>query len=161
MDDIEDENPWKEVYNYWLSKHADGKPPSRDVLDPPLDLPHLAPNLMLVDVLPTGLAYRLAGTNVVKGAGIDMTGIEPGTSGRHAHVMAEWTGAMRAIHADGKPRMLTAQFAPHVTAQTYWLLLPLSISADGIPKILGGLFMEGVFAPNTPIQAFTVSLVEG
>jgi hypothetical protein len=160
MANTEGTDSWRELYDYWVARHVSGRPPSRDALDPPIDLPHLAPDLMLVDVLPQGFAYRLAGSNVVKGAGIGMTGIEAGSSGRHAHVMDEWTGAMRAVHDDGKPRLLTARFAPHVTAKTLWLLLPLSASADGIPKILGGLFLEGVFAPGTDIHAFNVDLVE-
>ena len=160
MPNREDADPWRELYEYWVSRHVDGQPPSRDMIDPPIDLPHLAPDLMLVDVLPQGFAYRLAGSNVVKGAGIGMTGIEPGTSGRHGHVMDAWTGTMRAVYEDGKPRLLTACFASHVTAKTMWLLLPLSAAADGIPKILGGLFLEGAFAPGTDIHAFTVDIVE-
>jgi hypothetical protein len=160
MANTEDAPAWRELYDYWRSRHVNGQPPGRDTLDLPIDLPHLAPDLMLVDVLPRGFAYRLAGSNVVKGAGVGMTGIEPGTSGRYAHVMGEWTGAIRAVHDDGKPRLLTARFATHVTAKTIWLLLPLSAAADGIPKILGGLFLEGVFAPGTDIEAFAVNLID-
>jgi len=159
MANTEEMPPWRELYDYWAARHVDGRPPSRDALDPPIDLPHLAPDLMLVDVLSGGFAYRLAGSNVVKGAGVGMTGIAAGSSGRHAHVMDTWTGALRAVHDDGKPRLLTARFAAHVTAKTLWLLLPLSASADGIPKILGGMFQQGIFPPGTEIHAFTVDLV--
>jgi hypothetical protein len=43
MANTEGVSPWRELYDYWLSRHMDGRPPSRDTLDPPIDLPHLAP----------------------------------------------------------------------------------------------------------------------
>jgi hypothetical protein len=144
---------WRELYRYWRDKHVEGRPPHRDALDPPVELPHLAHNLMLVDVTPQGLEYRLVGTNFAKGAGIDMTGMMVGESGRHAHVIAQWARAMKEATATGKARFLAARFAPHITAKTEMLLLPLSPSADGIPKILGGLFVEGTFPPHTEIEA--------
>jgi hypothetical protein len=145
--------PWRELYQYWRGKHADARPPSRDDLDPPLEIPHLAHNLLLVDILPTGLEYRLVGTNFVKGAGVDMTGMMVGGSGRHPHVIVQWTRAMNEATATGEARLLTGRFAPHVTAKVLMLLLPLTASADGVPKILGGLFVEGQFAPDTEIEA--------
>ena len=145
--------PWRELYHYWQAKHADGAPPSRDHLDPPVELPRHAHNLMLVDVLPHGLEYRLVGTNFVKGAGLDMTGMMVGASGKHSHVIARWTQTMNDVVATGQPRLLVARFAPHITATTIMLLLPLSAAADGVPKILGGLFVEGQFPPGTEIEA--------
>jgi hypothetical protein len=145
--------PWRELYQYWLAKSADGRPPSRDDLDPPLEIPRLAHNLLLVDVLPDGLEYRLVGTNFVKGAGIDMTGMMVGDSGKHAHVIGTWTRVLREASATGEARLLVARFAPHITATTVMLLLPLTASADGVPKILGGLFVEGQFPPGTEIEA--------
>jgi hypothetical protein len=145
--------PWREFHQYWLGKHVGDRPPSRDDLDPPLEIPHLAHNLLLVDVLPQGLEYRLVGTNFVKGAGLDMTGMMVGESGKHAHVIGTWTRTMREASATGEARLLVARFAPHITASTVMLLLPLSASADGVPKILGGLFVEGQFPPGTEIEA--------
>jgi hypothetical protein len=145
--------PWQELYEYWRSKHQAGRPPSRDELDPPLEVPHQAHNLLLVDILPTGLEYRLVGTNFVKGAGLDMTGMMVGASGRHAHVIGTWTRAMKTAHETRKPQFLVARFAPHITASTVMLLLPLTASADGVPKILGGLFVDGQFPPGTEIEA--------
>jgi hypothetical protein len=145
--------PWRELYHYWQSKHVDGRPPSRDELDPPLEIPRQAHNLLLIDITPNGLEYRLVGTNFVKGAGLDMTGMMVGDSGRHAHVIADWKAAMAAAHETGKPRRLAGRFAPHITAGVTILLLPLAASADRIPKILGGLFVEGQFPPSTEIEA--------
>jgi hypothetical protein len=145
--------PWRELHRYWLDKHVDARPPGRDDLDPPLELPRLAHNLLLVDVLPHGLEYRLVGTNFAKGAGIDMTGMMVGQSGKHAHVISTWTRTLSEASATGEARLLVARFASHVTASTVMLVLPLAASADGIPKILVGLFVDGRFAPGTEIEA--------
>jgi hypothetical protein len=144
---------WRELYQYWRDKRVGDRPPSRDQIDPPVELPHLAHNLMLVDVTPQGLEYRLVGTNFAKGAGIDMTGMAVGESGLHAHVIAQWSRAMKEAIQTGEARLLVGRFAPHITATTEMLLLPLRPSADGIPKILGGLFVTGTFPPNTEIEA--------
>jgi hypothetical protein len=145
--------PWRELLQYWRTKHIDGRPPSRDDLDPPLEIPQMAHNLLLIDVLPQGLEYRLVGTNFVKGAGLDMTGMMVGDSGKHAHVIGQWTRTLREASATGEARLLVGRFASHITASTVMLLLPLSASVDGIPKILGGLFVDGQYAPGTEIEA--------
>src|SRR5277367_6412366 len=98
--------PWRELHQYWQAKHAGGRPPSRDDLDPPLEIPQLAHNLLLIDVLPHGLEYRLVGTNFVKGAGLDMTGMMVGASGKHAHVITTWTRTLREVSAMVEPRLL-------------------------------------------------------
>lgn len=144
---------WRELYRYWRGKHVDGRPPRREELDPPLELPHLARNLMLVDVTPQGFEYRLVGTNFARGAGIDMTGMIVGQSGLHAHVIAQWVRAMKEAVATGEARFIAGGFAPHITAKVEMLMLPLSPSADGNPKILGGMFVQGTFPPNTEIEA--------
>ncbi len=144
--------PWRELYHYWRSKHVDARPPSRDELDPPLEIPRIAQNLLLVDIHPHGLEYRLAGTNFVKGAGLDVTGMMVGSSGRFAHVIEIWKSALAAAHETSEPRLLAGKFAPHVAAGLTLLLLPLTASADGVPKILGGLFVEGEFPPSTQIE---------
>jgi hypothetical protein len=145
--------PWRELYRYWRGKHVDGRPPTRDAIDPPLEIPHLAHNLMLVDVTPQGLEYRLVGTNFAKGAGIDMTGMAVGQSGLHAHVIAQWSRAMKEALATGEARLVVGRVAPHITARVEMLMLPLTPSADGIPKIMGGMFVTGTFPPHTEIEA--------
>ena len=64
---------------------------------------------------------------------------------------------MTEATATGKPRFLVARFAPHITAKTEVLLLPLSPSADGVSKIPGGLFVEGTFPPGTEIEALDLA----
>jgi hypothetical protein len=82
-----------------------------------------------------------------------MTGMMVGQSGKHAHVIAQWSRAMKDAIATGEARLLAARFAPHIAATTEMLLLPLSSSADGIRKVMGGLFVAGTFPPNTGIEA--------
>ena len=63
------------LYDYWHSRGAAGKLPSRRDVDP-LDLPFLLGNLILVEVErdPLRFRYRLAGSNVTRRIGIDPTG---------------------------------------------------------------------------------------
>ena len=147
---------WRELHDYWRSKHVAGRPPTRDQLDPPVEIPQLARNLLLIDVTPRGLEYRLVGTNFVDGAGVDMTGMMVGDSGKHAHVIDLWRAAIDAAHQSGRPKRLIGRFAPYITAGVTILLLPLAPVADGVPKILGGLFVQGQFPPSTQIEAFEV-----
>jgi hypothetical protein len=37
---------WKELPVYWQANHVDGRPPSRQDIDPAVDLPHLVANLL-------------------------------------------------------------------------------------------------------------------
>src|SRR5580700_3238611 len=78
--DTMSERHWKQLYRYWLSKHAVGLP-SRADIDPIIDIPHLAKNLILLDAR-DDFTYRLVGSEVVERHGIDMTGRKSGSSGR-------------------------------------------------------------------------------
>ena len=68
----------KALYQYWLSKCADGVPPTRADLDP-LDIPQLLRFIYLVDVEREGgrprYRFRLIGTYVVHMSGRDATGM--------------------------------------------------------------------------------------
>lgn len=144
--------PWRQLHRYWLSKHVDGRPPSREELDPPLEIPRLAQGLLLIDVTPHGFEYRLTGTNFVKEAGMDMTGRTVGASGFFPHVIDVWKRALAVAHETGKPQLVIGKFAPHVIAKVNLVVLPLTPSMDGVPKLLGGMFVEGEFAPSTEIE---------
>ena len=66
----------RQIVGYWESKHpAKGVLPGRQHLDP-IDIPHLLPNVWLVDVArdPYRFRFRLVGTAVVEYAGEDNTG---------------------------------------------------------------------------------------
>ncbi len=75
-----DTAPWhpkiRELYEYWASLGpGGGKLPGRRDFDP-LAVPHLLPNVMLLDVVgqPPRFRYRLVGTRMVDALGSDLTG---------------------------------------------------------------------------------------
>jgi hypothetical protein len=67
----------KALYAYWQSIHpAEGVLPGRQHFDP-IDIPELLPSLWMVDVVrdPLRFRFRLVGTEIVKFAGRDVTGL--------------------------------------------------------------------------------------
>ena len=67
------------LYEYWLSKHQDGKLPGRSAIDP-LDIPELLSIFVLIDIEKGedgGLKFRvrLAGTKLVERMGAESTGM--------------------------------------------------------------------------------------
>jgi hypothetical protein len=65
----------KAAVDYWLSIRPESGLPGRQHLDP-LDIPHLLPNVWLIDVRrdPFRFVFRLVGTGVVEFFGSDPTG---------------------------------------------------------------------------------------
>ena len=64
------------LFDYWRSVHPkDGGLPGRQHIDP-IDIPHLLPNIWLIDVRrnPYRFRFRLVGTLIVNYAGEDNTG---------------------------------------------------------------------------------------
>jgi hypothetical protein len=61
---------------YWLAKKGDRAMPRRADLDPPLDLPRLAPNIIVFDALhaPLDFRYRLIGSLVRRHLTQDLVG---------------------------------------------------------------------------------------
>ena len=65
----------REFFLLWKSKCRSGRLPSRNDINP-TEMPHLLPNIMLIDVIPPGtrFRYRLVGTGEVRHRGFDPTG---------------------------------------------------------------------------------------
>ena len=65
----------REFFLLWKSKCRAGRLPSRNDINP-TEMPHLLPNIMLIDVIPPGtrFRYRLVGTGEVRHRGFDPTG---------------------------------------------------------------------------------------
>ncbi len=65
----------REVYTYWLKMKGDKGLPTRADLDP-VQIPHLLPNISLIDVeyQPRRYRMRLIGTETVRALGEDPTG---------------------------------------------------------------------------------------
>ena len=150
------ERYWRQLYQYWLSKCVDGHPPSRADIDPIVEIPQLAKNLMLVDVR-SDFTYRLVGSEVVERHGLDMTGRRPGTSGRDPNALAEWTKALDYVREKRQPRLLVSRIGPDSIARNIMLVLPL-VGADGvIEMILVGSFYNEHFKAGTHVAGMTVT----
>lgn len=65
-----------ESLGYWLKKRGAAPLPARAALDPLLEVPHLAPSMVIAERLAGGdnLRYRLIGTEIVAHRGVDLTG---------------------------------------------------------------------------------------
>lgn len=83
--------PIVEGLNYWLAKRGAETLPKRAALDPLLEIPHLAPRMVIAERLPAGdrIRYRLIGTEIVAHRGVDMTGrmVDETTYGEHWRTM--------------------------------------------------------------------------
>jgi hypothetical protein len=143
------DEPWMLLYRYWLSKRVGERPPSRLDIDPPIDIPRLVKNLMLMDVTPEGYRYRLLGSEVEARHGLYMTGKLFGDSGIDPKALDDLRRVMDQVVASQKPRVLNAEIDPAMSARNTVLILPL-VSADGrTTHILTGSFYDGHFAPET------------
>jgi hypothetical protein len=94
-------------YRYWRQKSAGKVMPCRADLDP-TEIPKLLPDVMLVDVLPSGrYRYRLIGTGNARAHGVNATGryldeVLPGSEYKN-HVIAlydECVGTGRALYSE-------------------------------------------------------------
>jgi hypothetical protein len=139
--------PWEELYRYWLSRHVAGRPPRRADIDPMIDLPHMASNLILIEVRPEAAQYRLVGSDVVNHFGVDQTGKPVGDSNIDPVQLTAWRQAVEIVATGGKPRMLVAHYAGAEKSQTIALVLPLAPDADGVTKVFGATFFGRPF-PN-------------
>ncbi len=149
------ERQWRQLYQYWLSKSVDGRPPSRADIDPIVDIPQLTKNLILIDVR-NDLTYRLVGSEVVARHGLDMTGRRPGSGGGDPDVLAEWTKALDYVREQRQPRLLVSRIGTNGVAKNVMLTLPL-VGADGaIEMILVGSFYNAHFTAGSHVTGMTV-----
>ncbi len=146
---------WRQLYRYWQSKWADGRPPSRADIDPIVDIPQLSKNLILVDAR-DDFIYRLVGSEVVERHGLDMTGRRPGSSGKDPGALSEWTKALEYVREKRQPRLLVSRIGPDSTARNIMLLLPLAGADGAVEMILVGSFYNGHFAAGTHVAGMTV-----
>jgi len=145
------ERLWKQLHQYWLSKHADGRVPSRADIDPVIDIPQLAGNLILLEAR-DNFTYRLVGSEVVERHGMDMTGRDSGTSGQNPKAVAEWRAAVEHVAREMKPRLLVARVGDHDVARNVMILLPLADRAGRIEMVLVGSFYNEHFKRGTQIH---------
>jgi len=133
-----EQEAWKQLYDYWLSKHVDGRPPTRAELDPPVEVPRLIGRIMLIDVVDGNrFRYRLVGSTIWNRYGFDLTG-----SWVEGRIPAEkdFRDTLQAVHDDGIARLLTSPVIDHPDRLHVGIVLPLSGPDGRVDQILTGTF---------------------
>lgn len=159
MKNTSNPEPWEEFYRYWLSKHVGARPPARSEIDPMIDLPHLASNLIVIGVRDGHAEYHLVGSNVVTHFGVDHTGKTVGTSGIDAIQLSAWRDAVEAAVLAGKPQILVSYYKGAEKSQTIAMLLPLTPGADGAKKLLGATFFGYPFPSDGALGGLPIKKV--
>jgi hypothetical protein len=132
----------KTLLRYWTEKAGDRSMPSRSALDPIIDIPHITPNIWLVDVEgePPTFRFRLLGNQVIEHYGSNFTGKrldEMDFGGRGDAIRREYqetVAARRPIYA----RHLIKIPETGRVLMYERLLLPLSDDGKAVNMVLGG-----------------------
>jgi hypothetical protein len=148
-----EQEAWKQLYEYWLSKHVGGRPPSRHDLDPPVDVPRLIPNIMLIDIEGDTLRYRLVGTAIWGRYGFDLTGT---TIEARNPAEVEWRGTLKTVCHDKVPRLITSPVDGYADRLHVAVAMPLCGTDGAASQILAGTFFAQEFGPNPRIGLVTV-----
>lgn len=149
---------WKELLAYWQARHLDGRPPSRQDIDPAVDLPLMAANLLIADVIPEGYRYRLVGSAVVERHKQEMTGKLAGSSHFLERVRPELLKSFDAVRDERVPRLLKTgsnEARDYATAAT--LVLPLVAPSGETEKLLIGVFFDRRYEAVDQIDFLDVS----
>lgn len=148
-----EQEAWKQLYHYWLSKHVDGRPPSRRDIDPPIEVPRLIANVMLIDIEGDRFRYRLVGTALWNRYGFDLTGtwIE-----RRSPAEAKWLDTLRAVCDDRAARLITSPVIDHADRLHVAVALPLSGGNGSISQILAGTFFTQEYSGNLDVGPLSV-----
>lgn len=132
------------LHRYWLD-HCNGNAlPSRAALGRlPITLPHLLPNLILVDTAAhiEDFRYRLFGSAVCQGFGHDRTGVALGTLREGVDNYDQIYAGYWQTYDEARPDYFHGRIVS--LAQDYKrysrLLLPLSSDGKRVETILGGM----------------------
>jgi hypothetical protein len=158
-----EQEAWKQLYEYWLSKHAGGRPPSRRDLDPPVDIPRLIANIMLIAIDGDRFRYRLVGSALWNRYGLDLTGTM--VEGRNS-AESEWLDTLRAVRDDRAARLVTSPVEDHADRMHVAVALPLSAEGGAagdvrIGQILAGIFFAQEFSKNPRVGRLFVREILG
>jgi hypothetical protein len=129
---------WRELYCYWRGRHIDGRPPSRADIDPPIDIPKLLANLIILDRVGAHCRIRLAGSDVVRRGGRDATGrtLEGDMmSYRRLVMLVEF---LERVITTGEPVIYSVARGNDSAFAAIGILLPLTSAEAGM--VLGGVF---------------------
>jgi hypothetical protein len=142
------EEPWKALHRYWLLKHREGRPPSRKDLDPLIEIPSLVANVVLLTLQDGSYRYTLVGSEVVRRAGVDMTGRMIGLTITAPEMRDQWRAALDTVSREQKPQLFLSKMPEGVTARYVTIMLPLVAASGATEKILAGLFFHGYVPPG-------------
>jgi hypothetical protein len=132
---------WKELYRYWRSKHIGDRPPARQNIDPPLEIPSLVANLKLMESTDGGdYRYRLAERAIEACAGAALTGQRIGVSPIPAGLAAQWRAGLDAVWLQCAPKLFVSRFADGVAVRHITLMLLLATKTRETEQIMIGCF---------------------
>ena len=127
----------KELHDYWTLCRGRRRMPRRSDIDP-ADIPHLLPNIFLVDIerAPFRVKYRVVGTNAVEWQGHDFTGyyLDEVRFNKPDEILALYRRAVE----EGVPtfRSGTCQMPNGVTRALETAILPLSDDDEHVTQCL-------------------------
>lgn len=130
---------WRDLYSYWRSRQVDGHAPSRAEIDPPVDIPKLLPNLIIYDRLDGDFRVRLAGSEVVRRAGRDATGLKLQEMITF-HGIATLREFLGRVFESEAPLIYSVSRSDEDAFGAIGILLPLSGADRKVAMVLGGVF---------------------
>jgi hypothetical protein len=136
------EPSWHDLLTTWRADRIGVRLPSRSDIDPPIEVPQLLPNLMLIDVLPAGFRLRLVGSELVRRAGADNTGELLDPDRVEGVGLPTFVGFLTTIMAVRDPILYRASPGERSKSRATGLLLPLCDRTGKVQMILGGLLYE-------------------
>ena len=145
--------PWRELYQYWRDKHVDGRPPSRRDIDPPLEIPRMLKNLVIIEVSADKFLLRLVGSEIARyvkadGAG-DVAWVRVWSSN---DIIKTWLALLKKAAVTQKPQLVVSRFPTGVKAFSQSLALPLVDASGRTEQILIGVFRGGYIDLNIEVE---------
>ena len=141
---------WRELYSYWRDRHVDGIAPGRADIDPPFDIPKLLPNIVIFDRVDGNFRVRLAGSEVVRRAGRDLTKRTLEGEVMHYDGLNTLIGFLAKVIETGEPLVYSVARGNDTAFGAIGILMPLA-GADGKPEmVLGGVFYRTTRAGESP-----------
>jgi hypothetical protein len=137
----------KKLLAYWHEKKGDRLAPTRAEIDP-AEIRPLLPHVGIVDVerSPLRFRYRLAGSDIVRGYGEELTGRYLDQIDLNGH-QQEITEEYRRTAESAEPVCATWEYkrknGRHVRYER--LVLPLSSDGEHVDMLLGGCVFDWAF----------------
>lgn len=144
--------PLRKLLAYWLAKKGDRPAPQRADIDP-AEIKSLLPHLGIVDVeradvdgRPLRFRYRLAGTEIAKAYGFDLTGRyldELDLNNHQQDITAEYARAAETGEPSCSVFEYTRNDGRHISYER--LVLPMSSDGRIIDMLIGGCVFDNAY----------------